>query len=272
MLPDWLLPDIPPDTPLWLYIACAAGAVFIIGVAKAGFGGGIGVVAVPLMAVALPTDRTIGVILPVLIFADLFSVRHHRGNESRPHLRWLLVGAILGIIAGTLILWWWQTSGVLDFALNLAIGTMCLIFVAIQCYRLAGGHVPHISPRPIAGRIAGFLAGFVSTLTHAAGPVISIYLLEQRLAKKILVGTAVMFAFAGNLLKLPTYFGLQLIDPVTLIQSLWCLPLVPLGTWTGYWMHTRINEKAFTIIMYLGAAAAAAHMLYKAILQGAPAM
>ncbi len=257
-------PTIPQGEPWQLYVACVAGAALIIGIAKAGFGGGIGVMAVPLMAVAVPTEQTIGVILPILIFADLFAVTHHRGNESRSHVRWLLTGAVLGILMGTLAIWWLQQSHRLNFALNLIIGSMCLIFVGIQCYRLAGGHVPRVSTRPIAGRIAGTLAGFVSTLTHAAGPVISIYLLEQRLPKKMLVGTAVMFAFAGNLMKLPTYLGFQLINPNTLLQSLWCLPLVPLGTLIGFWMHKRINERAFTIIMYLGAAAAAGNMLYKA--------
>ncbi|MEX0746096.1 MAG: sulfite exporter TauE/SafE family protein [Phycisphaeraceae bacterium] len=259
-----MLPEIPPDVPLWVYLVCVGGAVLILGIAKAGFGGGVGILAVPLMAVALPPAQTIGVMLPVLVVADLFSVAHHRGNDSRPHLTWLITGAIAGIVGGTLVLILLRQTEAFNTWLNLIIGSLCLVFVTIQCYRLAGGHVPHVSALPYAGRIAGFTAGFVSTIIHAAGPVITIYLLEQRLAKHLLVGTAVMFAFAGNLLKLPTYFGLQLINPVTLVQSLWCLPLVPVGTMTGIWMHKRINEKAFTIIMYVGAAAAAAHMLYKA--------
>lgn len=271
-IPAWLLPDIPPETPVWLYIACMAGAVFLVGVAKAGFGGGIGVVTVPLMALALPTDQTIGVMLPVLLVGDVGAVRHHWGNESRPHLTWLVGGAIVGIMVGTVILWWWQSTGALTFALNLVIGSMCLIFVTIQCYRLAGGHVARISPRPVAGRVTGVVAGLVSTLTHVGGPVVNIYLLEQRLAKTVLVGTAVTWAFIGNLLKLPTYLGLRLIDPATLVQSLWCLPLVPLGTLAGYWLHTRINEKAFTVILYVGAAAAAGHMLYKALSDGTGAV
>ena len=258
-------PTIPADTPVWLYVACVAGAVIVIGIAKAGFGGGIGVLAVPLMAVALPVDQTVGVMLPVLIAGDVFSLAHHRGHESRPHTLWLITGAIVGILIGTAVLYALREAGDLKRWLNIIIGLVCLVFVAIQCYRLAGGHVPRISPRPIAGRIAGLAAGTVSTLTHAAGPIITIYLLEQKLAKRVLVGTAVAFTFAGNLLKLPTYFGLQLINPTTLVQSLWCLPLVPLGTVAGYWMHKRINERVFTIVMYVGAAAAAGHMLYKAL-------
>lgn len=259
-----MLPTIPPDTATWVYLLCVGGAVLVIGIAKAGFGGGVGILAVPLMAVALPPTQTIGVMLPVLIAGDVFSLLHHRGQQSWPHVRWLIAGAIVGIVAGTVVLLLLRHSTSFNTALNLIIGSVCLLFVAIQCYRLLGGHVPHVPRTPLAGQTAGFSAGLVSTITHAAGPIISIYLLEQRLDKRLLVGTAVGFTFAGNLLKLPTYLGLRLIDPTTLVQSLWCLPLVPVGTLLGYWMHHRVSERWFTIIMYAGAAAAAAHMLYKA--------
>lgn len=249
---------------MWLYLLCVGGAVLIIGIAKAGFGGGIGIMAVPLMAVAMPTTQTIGVMLPVLIFADIFTLMHHRGHRSWPHVRWLVGGAVLGIIAGTLVLIWLRESTSLNSALNVIIGTLCLLFVALQCYRLTGGQVPRIPQTPLAGHLAGFSAGTASTLTHAAGPIVSIYLLEQRLSKRLLIGTSAHYAFAGNLLKLPTYFGLALISPATLLQSLWCLPLVPMGTLLGYWMHHRVSERWFTIIMYIGAAAAAGNMLYKA--------
>ena len=259
-----LLPEIPPETAAWVYVLCVAGAVMIIGISKSGFGGGVGVVAVPLMAVALPTDRTIGVLLPVLIVADLFSIRHHRGKQSTAHFRWMITGALLGIAGGTLVLWWLQETGALEQALNLLIGSLCLFFVGLQVYRLLGGNVPHLPQTPTAGRSAGALAGFVSTLMHGAGPVMSVYLLEQRLTKARLVGTAVLFIFIVNVTKLPTYFGLSLINPTSLLQSLWCVPLVPIGTLAGYWMHTRINEKAFSAVMYSGAALAAGHMLYEA--------
>jgi uncharacterized membrane protein YfcA len=247
-----------------VYVLCVSGAVLLVGISKSGFGGGVGVVAVPLMAVALPTGRTIGVLLPVLIVADLFSLAHHRGQASKPHLRWMVTGALVGIVVGTVVLAWLQQRGFLEQALNALIGGLCLAFVALQVYRLFGGRVARLPQTPATGRGAGALAGFVSTLMHGAGPVMSIYLLEQRLAKARLVGTAVAFIFVVNVAKLPTYLGLSLINPPSLLQSLWCVPLVPIGTLTGYWMHQRVNERLFAVVMYAGAAAAAGHMLYKA--------
>ncbi|HEX7010466.1 MAG TPA: sulfite exporter TauE/SafE family protein [Phycisphaeraceae bacterium] len=249
----------------WLYALCVGGAAILVGIAKAGFGGGIGILAVPLMALVLPPQDMLGVMLPVLMFGDVMSLPHHWGGHSQRHFAWLIVGAAMGIAVGTLLLWWLRQTHAMAQVLNLVIGGVCLAMVAVQCYRLVGGRLPRIPPHPLAGRVTGLVAGVASTLTHAAGPVISIYLLEQRLEKRKLVGTAVLFAFVGNLLKLPTYLGLGLISRHTMGQSLWCLPLVMLGTFSGAWLHHRVPERPFAAVIYLGAAASAAHMVVKSL-------
>lgn len=260
-----LLPVIPDGTPVWWYITALGLGVFVIGIAKAGFGGGIGIIAVPLIANALPAERAIGVILPILIFADLFSVYSHRRGVSRPHLRSLLIGAAVGIVLGTVVLWTFKDTGRLTWALNLMVGTICLIFVVIQLFRLMGGPIPRIPPGPIGGAASGCLAGTVSTIAHSAGPVINLYLLEQKLDKTRLVATMVVFFLAANCLKLPTYFGLGLINVRTLVESALFAAFVPAGIVAGLWMHKRLAERPFTVIMYLGAATAGGRMLYKAL-------
>ncbi|MBD3266617.1 hypothetical protein GF373_08105, partial [bacterium] len=49
--------------------------VILIGIAKAGFGGGIGIAAVPLFILSIPDPKVaIGMMLPILCFCDWFSV------------------------------------------------------------------------------------------------------------------------------------------------------------------------------------------------------
>ncbi len=259
-----LLPELPASTPLWWYITALGLGVLTIGIAKAGFGGGVGVIAVPLVANALPAERAIGVMLPILILADVFSVWSHRKGVSWLHLRSLLTGAICGILLGTWVLWTFQETGKLTFALNLCVGSICLVFVALQLYRLLGGYVPRIPPGPGGGIASGGFAGIVSTVAHSAGPVITIYLLEQRMEKTRLVATMVLFFLVVNCSKLPTYIGLGLINSRTLVESALFATFVPVGIMAGLWMHKRLAEKPFTLIMYLGAAVAGARMLYKA--------
>jgi len=259
------LPAIPEGTPLWLYAACMAGAVMIIGIAKSGFGGGVGILAVPLMAIALPIDATVGVMLPVLIAADVFAVAQHRKHFSKPHLGWLLSGAAVGVGVGTLLLIWLRESQHLHTGLNLIVGVLCLALVGLQALRMIGAKLPRVPATAWPGCITGVGAGIASTFAHAAGPIASLYMLEVKLDKRTLVATSAVFFFVLNLMKLPTYFGLGLIDPSTLTQSLWCLPLIPLGAWLGLWMHHRIAERPFTAVMYASAALAASRMIWKAV-------
>ncbi len=260
------MPILPDGTPLWWYLTAISTAVVIIGIAKAGFGGGIGILAVPLIANALPAQRALGVMLPILIFADLFAVWHHRRHCSWRHFRWTIVGAVVGVAAGTAVLWRFEHSPAgLTALLNLTVGAICLVFVLLQFYRMLGGKFPHIPPGPGGGAGAGGVAGAVSTLAHSAGPVMSIYFLEQKMEKRLLVGTMVFFFFALNCTKLPTYFGLGLINRATLVESTLFFPLVPVGAVIGIWMLKRLPQKPFTFIMYAAAGVAGARMIYKGL-------
>jgi len=256
---------IPPQTPTALAIAAMCGAVLIIGIAKSGFGGGVGILAVPLLAIALNPEIAVGVLLPILILGDIVALIQHRKFRSWHHLRWAFVGGLIGIVIGTALFWLFRSSGVLGTALNLTVGGVCVIFVALQLYRMGGGKVPAVPDNAAAGLTAGGVAGAVSTLAHSAGPVMTIYLLEHKLDKRVLVGTLVLFFFLLNLAKLPTYIGFGLINGKTLLASAVMLPLVPVGSLLGLWMHRVIAERPFTLIMYGGAAAAGLRMIWKGL-------
>lgn len=255
----------PPDIPMWWFATAMSLAVLILGVAKSGFGGGIGIIAVPLMAHALRVDHAVGVMLPLLLAADTAAAWQHRGSWSRRHIRDTVSSAIVGIGIGTALLYQMQSSGHLVPILNGVVGAVCLTFVAIQVWRLLGGRFPRIPDTTPSAIAAGTLCGVVSTVSHSAGPIMSIYLLEHRLEKKILVGTLVLFFYAVNAAKVPTYVALGLIGTDTLLTSALFLPLVPVGAWLGIWMHRRVPERPFVIVMYLGATAAGIRMLAKAL-------
>ncbi|MCC7145810.1 MAG: sulfite exporter TauE/SafE family protein [Phycisphaeraceae bacterium] len=92
---------------------------------------------------------------------------------------------------------------------------------------------------------AGFFAGVVSTLAHAAGPVITIYLLTQKLPRQTFIGTAVIYFFLVNFIKLVPYQMLGMLKVDNLELSLWLLPLIPVGTTLGAWLNRRMNDGNF---------------------------
>ena len=123
-----------------------------------------------------------------------------------------------------------------------------------------------LPPHPGTSVGVGALAGFVSTLAHSAGPIATLYLLQERVEKRKLVGTLLLFFLLVNVSKVPTYvFIIKWINLQTLRDSIWFVPLLPVGTFLGVWMHNRISEKWFAGIMYTAAAGTAGYMIYRSL-------
>ena len=80
----------------WLIAAIAA---YLVGLSKTGIAG-LGVLAVALFASVLPPRESTGIVLIVLISADIVAVTAYRREVSWPHLLRLFPRAALGIIAG----------------------------------------------------------------------------------------------------------------------------------------------------------------------------
>ncbi|HAI10330.1 MAG TPA: hypothetical protein DCM28_01410 [Phycisphaerales bacterium] len=263
-----MLPTIPVDVDPTMYYLCVGLGVLIIGIAKAGFGGGIGILAVPLIAVVMPVEQMIGLMLPVLILADILSNLHYLKEYEWRLMRWLLPGAIIGIVIGTALFWILNQSDsktVVDDTLKLLVGSICLAVVLMQVFKLFGKEPPTLPKHPLSSVAIGTAAGIASTLSHAAGPIVSIYLVQEKVEKRKLMGTLLLFFMIMNLCKLPTYIGLGYINAQTLGNSIWFLPLLPIGTLAGAWMNKRVPEKPFAMIIYMTAFLAAAHMIYKVI-------
>lgn len=259
-------PMIPADTPLWLWLLCVISAVLIIGIAKSGFGGGIAVVATPLFSVAMPTNHAVGILLPVLLAADVVAACQHYRKAKYRLLLAMLAGALAGVLMGTGVIAVLGHAGVLERALNLIVGITCLLFVGLQFYRMLGHTIRGIPTGRNGAVIAGGAAGVVSTIAHSSGPIITIYLLERGELKAAFVGTMVMFFFILNVMKVPPYLALGLIHPQTMVASAWLLPIVPIGAILGLWMYKRVAEKPFNVIMYIAAAAAAGYMIYQGVI------
>lgn len=269
-----MLPAIPADIEPLVYYALVGAAVLLTGIAKAGFGGGIGIVAIPLMALAMGPQHMLGIFLPLLIACDIFSNLHYLRAYDWSRLRFLLPGAAAGIAVGTVVLFLLSGMPPATFGrvLTLVVGIVCLAVVAMQVYRLTGRELPTLPPHPMSAFTVGVAAGSVSTLNHAAGPIVMIYLLQEKLPKRRLVATMLMYFLIGNTMKLPTYLllampdGRSLINAQTLRDSIWFIPLIPVGTLLGAWLNRRISERPFEVIMYVFAAVSAGYMVVKAML------
>lgn len=238
------LPPYPPE--FWI---AAITALILVGIAKAGFGSGPGLLATPLIALTIPVAEAAALLLPLLIIVDIFSVRHYRGEYDTQSLKIILPAAMVGILVGAFAFRYFSDR---ERILQIGIGVLALVFVLFQAFRtLIFGAIGGRRPPAWLGMILGGIGGFTSTLAHASGPPVTIYLLPQRLPRNIFVGTTVIVFFVINLVKLIPYSILGLLRVGNLLTILILSPFALIGVSIGIYLNRRFRDDWFNRIIYV---------------------
>jgi uncharacterized membrane protein YfcA len=232
------------DSNNTLLFVVAAIVTFIIGMSKGGLGGTAGALATPLMVLVLPADEVIGLILPILMVADVFAVALHWGRWNRRLILLLLPGALIGVTIGTFFI----TNAPTE-TLRRLLGVIVLFFAL---YKLLERRILSrltYKSRDWHGLVAGVVTGFSSALAHTGGPPVSIYLLMQNVTPAVFIATSALFFMILNWIKVPYYIYADLFDLDRMRQLIWLLPLVPIGAWTGRWVAFKVNRETFENII-----------------------
>lgn len=233
-------------TDPWFYLV-AVPAVLLFGISKGGFGGGLGVVAVPLMALVIPPVQAAAILLPILCVMDLFSLWAFRGKWVASELRILVPASLIGIGIGTMLFEYMSPS-----VIRLLLGVVAITFTMHHwiSLRIARGARRAEFPQSV-GFVAALVAGFTSFVAHAGGPPLNMYLLRRNLDRTLFVGTAVVFFTAVNYVKLIPYAWLGQFDTSNLGTSLALAPLAPVGIGIGFWLHQRVSDRFFFAVVYV---------------------
>ncbi len=227
----------------WFYAAAVPG-VLLTGISKGGFAGGIVLIAVPLMALTVSPVQAAGIMLPILILMDAIGVWAYRKSFDRRNLIIMLPGAVVGIAIGGL-----TAHLVSDDSVRLIIGAIAVAFTLHHWLR--GGETRMANGTSIPkGAFWGAVGGYTSFVAHAGSPPFQVYMLPQKLDKKLFVGTSVMFFAVVNWVKLVPYAMLDQLSPGNLMTSALLLPLAPIGMMLGLWLHDIVPEKPFYRIIY----------------------
>ena len=243
------------DLGLWHWVVLVICAL-LVGISKTGVPG-FSILVVPMMASVLPAKVSVGVLLPMLIFADIFAVIYHRYNAKWKHIIKLIPASLVGIIAGFLLM-----GKISDAQLKPIIGIIVLIMLALR-YKDAfkKDNELKIPSHWAFAASMGFFAGLTTMMANAAGPVMTIYLLAMGLPKKKFVGTAAWYFFLINWIKVPFSSRLQLITSESLKLDLCLFPAIAAGAFIGIFLLNKIPQKAFKIIVLILATAAAIKLI-----------
>ncbi|WP_411847219.1 sulfite exporter TauE/SafE family protein [Roseibacillus persicicus] len=235
--------------------AMAILAALSVGVSKAGFGG-VGVIQVYLMA-ELFGKSSVGILLPMLIVADLMVFPAYRKHGSWPPVWKLLWPALIGMTAGFFLL-----DAMSESLAKPLIGLIILTMAALQLVRKSRPESFAIFAESKGyGAAAGVFAGFATMVANAAGPVFQLFLISRRIPKMELVGIGVRFFLLVNLIKLPFTGGLGMTTSESLLFNLKLVPFIFLGVWAGKWMLVRVSQVWFERIVLAFALLAGSKLL-----------
>jgi uncharacterized membrane protein YfcA len=244
-----------PDLTLFQWLLAIVAAVGI-GVAKAGFAG-VGFIHIMVFALIFGPRESTGVILPMLIVADICAVIAFHQQARWDHLRRMLPPACIGVALGSILMQFLS-----DRAFGPLIGWIILGLTTLQLIRMSRpewfGSVPHT--RAFAWG-TGLVAGVTTMVANAAGPIITLFALAVGLPKFELVGTSAWFFLVMNLFKVPFSFGLGLIHGPTLSLNLVLIPAILGGIAFGRWLTHAIPQALFDRLMLAFAAVAALRLV-----------
>jgi uncharacterized membrane protein YfcA len=237
-----------PDYPVLFWIT-ASIAVLLFGISKAGFAAGVGVLATPLVSLTVGVAEAAAILLPLLIVTDMLALFYYRRDFDKRSIKVLIPGGLAGILLGAFFFEFLKGR---DDLLRLGIGTLALVFVAFQATRkIIFGTIQKHRPRLLEGLFMGTAGGFTSTIAHAGGPPVAIYLLPQQLPKHIYVGTTAVFFAITNAVKLIPYGVLGLLRPGNLLTVFMLAPLTYIGVRLGVYLNRRVNEVWFMRLVYI---------------------
>jgi uncharacterized membrane protein YfcA len=223
----------------------AVPAVILLGFSKGGFAG-LGLMSTPLLALVMSPIQAAGIILPILIVQDVFTVFAYRRSWDLRNLIVLVPGALAGVVTGYIL-----AAKVSDAAIMLIVGSIALVFASRRLALIRRGAVSGgARPAVWIGVICGVASGFTSMIANAGTPPFQMYVLPQRLRPDVLVGTSAIFFAATNWIKVLPFFMLGQFSRDNLLVSASLLPIAIASTWIGVLLVRRLDAARFYPLIY----------------------
>ncbi|MDU0354450.1 sulfite exporter TauE/SafE family protein [Paraglaciecola aquimarina] len=212
---------------------------FFVGMAKTGVHG-ISLLAVPLLAVIFGGKASSGLMLPMLVVADLFAVKYYHRHANWSYLVKLFPSAIVGVLIGT-----WLGNIVDDEIFRVIMSVIIFVSLGIMLWmeKADKKSVPDYLWFAI---LMGLVGGVSTMIGNLAGPIMGLYLLSMRLPKNEYIGTAAWFFLVINVFKVPFHiYSWQSIDSNSLLLNLISLPFIAIGAVCGVYIVKRIPDRQY---------------------------
>lgn len=240
----------------WLFFGIAA---MIIGMSKCGIPG-LGILNVVIFQNILLAKDATGFGLPLLVIGDFCAMIAYRRHAEWSQIVKLIPWAGVGVIGGFFVL-----GAIDDVQARLLIGVSLVIMIVLHLVKRgkspeegSGMRSPYVAP------VIGAMAGFVSMIANAAGPLMMLYFLSMRLPKMAFMGTSVYFFTLLNLFKVPFLAYLGIVTFESAWANLRLVPFVLGGAFFGYAFARRVNQLWFERTAFWLTIVAVSYMIWNA--------
>ncbi len=229
-------------TEYTFYLA-AIPAVMVLGLAKGGFSG-LGMVALPMMALVVPPLQGAAIILPILMAQDVVSLYAFRKTWSRDVLVRFMPGALFGLCTGALL-----AAYVSDAMVELIVGCLACAFVTAYWLKKPPADDAPRQPSTARGLFWGAISGFTSFIANTGGVPFQAYAVPLRMKPTFFAGTSTALFFVLNWIKFLMFIALGQVSADNLATSAALLPLAVAATFFGVWLVRRVPAKRFYTIV-----------------------
>ena len=225
--------------------AVAALATLLIALVKGAFGGGFGLVGIPLMSLVMDPITAGAIVAPLFIPMDVVALRYYPPRTwSMPDIKVLVPAMVIGIGIGTLAL------AALDGRLvAILIAAVSLVFAALW---FAGGQTVTQAPRNTFHAIlAGTTSGIGTMVAHSGSPPLAVYLLRLGLSKEVYVGTTTIYFTVGNAVKVWPWLLLGRPSAAVWTLIALCVPIAMIGVWLGWRLNRHLDQRRLYLACYV---------------------
>jgi uncharacterized membrane protein YfcA len=213
-------------------------AAVLVGMGKGGMPV-VGMLSVPVLALAISPVAAAGLLLPVYVVSDMFGLYAYRHAFDKRVLAIMIPGTTLGVVLG-----YYTASVVSEDWVTVLIGVIGVVFALNLLIRRRAVVEPRraeVGP----GIFWGTITGFTSFVSHSGGPPYQVYTLPLGMQKAVFAGTStIAFAYV-NAIKLIPYYMLGQINLLSLEKAALLMPAAAAAVFAGVKLVKVLPEKLF---------------------------
>ena len=229
------------STVTTVQLVVVAIAIFAAAFAQVIAGFGFGLLAMPIMTLAVPVEEAVVVSTLLSMVSTTWMGWHLRADMVRDLAKRLTLAAFVGMPLGL-----WVLNVVSDRSLRFALGVSVLTATALLIRRI---NLAHVGPRMDVG--LGFVSGVLNTSLSTNGPPLVFDLQARQLNPAQFRATIAAVFACSNVVALALFIGGGKITNDGLQAALIALPAWALGQGLGWPIRKHVDGERFRVMVLI---------------------